>query len=136
MDSARPPSRTAAIATTPVASRRVLIKSDLYALLPKPSLHFPLDLREVRGGSRLEAHHYHRLRVRCTDQSPTIGKLHPHAIHRYHLVADTEMLYCALYDSELDVVGTFDTYLGSGDEPRHVGKKLFETLSGVGDDLE
>ena len=105
----------------PMASRRLDITSDLDALLPDPALHLALNSREMFSRLRLEAHHDHGLGVGRADQSPPVGILHSHPVHGDYFVAGTEVFRRLFYNSEFDVVRTFDADLRRRYETRHIG---------------
>src|SRR5256714_1717710 len=124
--------------TTPMRRRLRVdgITSSLHAFRAQPTLHFRLNGVESIFCARLESHHDHGLGVRCADQSPAIAENDASAIDGDDLVAAGEVFGSFLDDTELSVVWAIDANLGSGDEARHVGKELANSLPRRGDDLK
>src|SRR5437773_10447579 len=124
--------------TTPTR-RRLRVESvtlNLHALGTQPALHLGLDLLELVFRSGLEAHHQHRLRIRSTNEAPSVTVKNAYTIDSEDVVLRPKILLRFVDDPEFLVVRTIDTNLGRRDKAWNVGQQIANAFPRFGDDVE
>src|SRR5690348_16252872 len=90
--------------TSATTSQRRALTLDRDPLGAEPSLELLADGAQPLGGSRLEAHHEHRLRIRRAEQPPSIAEAHTRAVDIHHLVLRLEVPHRVVDHLEHDLL--------------------------------